>query len=95
MSNEPELMVVYVTDNLPDAHIVSGRLENSDIQSVIVHEPAGTALGITIGTLGEVRVLVRAEDYDRAQQLLEEDESPLLTEDVDQIIFDDSADADQ
>ena len=47
-------------------------------------------MGIHIGRLGEVRVLVRPEDYDAAQALLlPPDEPDSLPDDVDRIIFDD------
>jgi hypothetical protein len=77
----PEWMVVYSTDNLPEAHIVAGRLQNEDIPSWVHQQPGASGLGITIGLFGEIRVLVNAQDYDRAKALLADDAEPPLLED--------------
>ncbi len=83
---KPEWMVVYLTYSPPEAYIVAGRLQNEGI-GAWVHQPAGAnAIGITIGPLGEVRVLVDAPDYDRALALLNEEVIP-LTDDVDRFIY--------
>lgn len=63
-------MVIYVTDNSPDAHIVVGRLETEGIRSWVYQEAAGSAFGITVGALGTVQVLVNPEDYERAKAIL-------------------------
>jgi hypothetical protein len=76
-----EWMVVYSTDNLAEAHIVAGRLQNEDVPSWVHQQPGASGLGITIGLFGEIRVLVNACDYDRAQQILEGDPEPPLVED--------------
>ena len=84
---KPEWMVVYLTYSPPEAYIVAGRLQSEGI-GAWVHQPAGAnAIGITIGPLGEVRVLVDAPDYDRALAILETDEPAELTDDVDRFIY--------
>ncbi len=93
---KPEWMVVYLTYSPPEAYIVAGRLQNEGIPAW-VHRPVGAnAIGITIGPLGEVRVLVDSPDYDRALAILAEDEPAELTDDVDRFIYgvDDSDDDD-
>ncbi|MBK8021437.1 MAG: DUF2007 domain-containing protein [Chloroflexi bacterium] len=88
-----DLMVVFTTNNSGEAHIVAGRLQSEDIPTAIAQEPAGSALGIQIGLLGDIKILVRAADYERAAAILAEDaEPPYLPEDADQIIFEDSPD---
>ena len=83
-------MVVYITYNIYEAQIVGGRLEAEGIPNLIYQEAGASAMGIHIGRLGEVRVLVRPEDYDAAQALLlPPDEPDSLPDDVDRIIFDD------
>jgi hypothetical protein len=72
----PDWVVVFVTDNLPEAHIVSGRLDYEGIPSWVFQEPGAAAWGITVGILGEVRVLVNAHDYERAQSILQHDAAP-------------------
>lgn len=84
----PEWMVVYSTDNLPEAHIIAGRLQNEDIPSWVHQQPGASGMGITIGLFGEIRVLVNAADYERARQILEGAPEPLLIEDsVDDIRY--------
>jgi hypothetical protein len=80
-------MVVYLTYNPPEAYIVAGRLQSEGINAW-VHQPVGAnAIGITIGPLGEVRVLVDAPDYDRALAILNEDAPAELSDDVDRFIY--------
>jgi hypothetical protein len=83
-----EWRVVYTTYNNPEAHIVAGRLESEGIPAMVQNEPAGTAIGITVGPLGENKVVVHAEDYERALAILYPDEPDVLTDDNDKIIFD-------
>jgi hypothetical protein len=66
--------------NEAEAYIIVGRLAQDNIKAWVQQEPAGSALGITVGALGEVRVMVSAEDYERAKALLEEDQSNVLNE---------------
>jgi hypothetical protein len=87
--NSPEWMVVYITYNFLEAQIVAGRLESEGIQALVYQEPGANAIGIRIGRMGEVKVLVRAEDYDMAETLLFPDEPDILPDDTDRIIFDD------
>jgi len=66
-------MVVYNTYNLPEAHIVAGRLDYEGVKSWVYQESLGSSMGIHIGPLGEVMVLVVPDDYDRAIAILEVD----------------------
>lgn len=84
----PSWSVVYTTYNLSEAHIVAGRLENEGIHAWVHQEPMGSAMGITVGRLGEVRVLVAEPDYEAALAILEQPPGGLLPEDIDQIIYD-------
>ena len=86
-------MVAYITHNLPEAHIIAGRLQSEGIGAWVHQEPFGSALGITVGSLGEVRVLVDEADYEHALAILES-EPPALPDDVDQMIFEDDPDDD-
>lgn len=82
-----EWMVVYVTHNLPEAHIVAGRLEHEGIRTIIHSPIGGNALGITIGSLGEITLLVNPEDYEMALAIIEPDTDPLLPEGGRDIIY--------
>lgn len=76
--NNAEFRIVYTTHSYEEAHIIAGRLDHEGIQSAIQRESAAGALGITYGKIGEVNVIVRAEDYEIAYQILFPDEPPEL-----------------
>jgi hypothetical protein len=59
-------MVVYVAGSEPEAYVVAGRLESEGIPAFVHQEPVGRAYGLTVGPLGEVKVLVHSDDYDQA-----------------------------
>ena len=83
-------MVAYVAYSEPEAYIVAGRLKSEGIDTFVHQEPVGSAYGIHIGKLGEVKVLVRPEDYDRALTILDEDEDD--SADTDLVLDDDDLD---
>lgn len=64
-------MIVYTTHNVPAAYIVAGRLESEGIAALVYQEPGASALGIHIGSLGEVKVLVNPHNYEQALSILE------------------------
>ena len=78
-------MAVYVTNSVPDAYIVVGRLEVEGIKSWVQQEAAGAAFGLTVGQMGAVQVLVNPEDYDAAMAVLAVDYSD---EDLEQSALD-------
>jgi hypothetical protein len=82
----PAWMVVYTTYNAPEAHIVAGRLQSEGVKAWVHQEPFGSAMGITFGQLGEVRVVVNAEDYDTALAILNEPIDPLLSDEDDDLL---------
>jgi hypothetical protein len=83
-------MVVYETYNLPDAHIVAGRLQNEGIPSFIYNEPFGSVMGLHIGAIGVIKVLVNPADYERANAILAVDEPDYQLDDFDNLIDDDT-----
>lgn len=78
-------MSVYVTNSVPDAYIVVGRLEVEGIKSWVQQEAAGAAFGLTVGQMGAVQVLVNPEDYKPAMAVLAVDYS---SEDLEQEALD-------
>lgn len=86
-------MIVYVTDNLNEAHIVAGRLEHEGIKAIVDYMAGRSAIGITLGSWGEVRVLVHPSDYDMAEAILS-DEPDMLEPGDDTIIYDEGWDDD-
>ncbi len=64
--------VVAVADGLAQAAIIRGRLEVEGIPTRVNQEPAGVALGLTIGTLGQAKVLVPEPLAEEALGILEQ-----------------------
>jgi hypothetical protein len=93
-NNPAEWLVVFSTDNLPEAHIIAGRLQHEGIPSWVHQQPGASGLGITVGLLGELKVLVAAEDYAAALEIIQQDGSPELEANLDDIqyIFPDDED---
>ncbi len=91
-------MVVYITYNLAEAQVIAGRLEADGIPTMVHQAAGGRAFGITVGILGEVRVLVRPQDYRQAMVILIDDDAgdiDELPDSSDYIIYrfeDDSSD---
>lgn len=85
-------MVVYIATSEPEAYIVAGRLKNEGIETFVHQEPIARAYGFSVGTLGEIKVLVGAEDYDRALEILDEDAEADNSEDTDIVPGDDDYD---
>jgi len=65
-----EWIAVYITHNEQEAHIIAGKLGTYDIPAMIHQEAGAAAIGITLGNLGEVKVLVAPTDYERAAEIL-------------------------
>jgi hypothetical protein len=82
-----EWMVAYVTHNISEGHIAAGRLQAEGIQAIIDHMAGMSAIGITIGSWGEVRVLVHPVDYDRALAILTPEEYDALADSTDDVIY--------
>lgn len=73
--------IVETVGTEEEASLVAGFLEaegiDSQVESLLFHqEPA------TFGSLGEVRILVPANDLERARKLIEERESGAVPADV-------------
>lgn len=92
---DAEWMVVYVTYDFHEAHIIAGRLQSEDIAAMVHQQAGANAIGIHVGRLGEIRVLVHPQHYELALSILDPDEAEALTDDVDQIIFGDEYDDDE
>ena len=78
-------IAVFITHNLPEAHIILGKLRAHDVPAMIHQEAGAAAIGITLGNLGEVKVLVAPGDVQRAEALLYPDEDKQLEDNLDPI----------
>ena len=89
----PNWIAVYITHNAPEAHIILGKLRVHDIPAMIHQEAGATAIGITLGNLGEIKILVSPADYERATALLypETAEQIEATNDRIQLVWPDDA----
>lgn len=82
---QSEWMVAYVTHSIGEAHIIEGRLQSEGIPVMLDYMAGRGAIGLTIGSWGEIRLLVHPKDYDYVQELLfpeEPDELPDTTDDI-------------
>ncbi len=78
-------MVVFITHVPAEAHIIAGRLKHEGIPHHIHSQPGASAIGITIGRMGEIKVLVRPQHYDEAVELLFPEEDPALPDSSDYV----------
>lgn len=69
---DEEWVVVDQAAGMLQAELLRGLLEAEGISVVLVQEGAGRAIGLTVGMLGSVQMLVKAEDAPRARQALDE-----------------------
>lgn len=81
----PDWIAIYLTHNLPEAHIIVGKLRTFDIPAMIHQEAGASAIGITLGNLGEIKILVSPADYDRALELLQPDDAERMEANNDRI----------
>ncbi len=81
LTPDPALYVVATTLGVVEARIIAGRLESLGIPTLVHHEPLGSALGLTIGALGEAKVLVPKKYYELAMATLHPDDSTAAIDD--------------
>lgn len=93
----PQWIVIFVTNNLQEAHVLAGKLKANQIPALIHQEAGATALGITLGNLGEIKILVMPADYERAERILftESNEQIEASNDRMRIIWQDDGDGDE
>lgn len=72
---DQEPVVVWVAANQMEAEIIKGRLESEGIPALIRREALGAIYGLTTGSLAESAVLVPAPLAEKAEALLQNDES--------------------
>lgn len=67
-----ELVSVGTADGQVEAEIIKGLLTANDIEVWLSQESAGLALGLTVGAMGAVEIMVRAEQAEEARSLMED-----------------------
>lgn len=68
--NAQKLVVAAKVHGDVHADILEGLLEAQDIPVMIAREGAARAYGITVGSLGEIDILVREEDLEAARTII-------------------------
>jgi hypothetical protein len=66
----PTLVPVYGADRI-QADVVRSVLEGSGIPAVVAREGYAEAYPLTVGAIGEGRVMVREEDRERAMEVIQ------------------------
>lgn len=68
---DQELVLLEEVAGAAQAEILRGLLEAQDIHVLLSQESAGSSMiPVTFGILGDVKIMVRKVDYDRAQEVL-------------------------
>jgi hypothetical protein len=74
--------VVAVANGLAEAAIIRGRLEAEGIRAQVHQEPAGVAIGLTLGLLGQAKVLVPEPMVENALDILNQPAQGFELDDV-------------
>lgn len=69
-ASETEFVVVYVSNGPLGAEVVKGKLASAGIPALLKYESTMSSIPIMVDGLGEVQVLVHAEDEQRARRIL-------------------------
>ena len=70
LSENTELITVYIANGQPEAEIVKGRLESEGIPAMLRYESAGVVYGLTIDGLGQVQIQVPSSLAQHAREIL-------------------------
>ena len=71
-SGDDELVEVYAAQGHMRAAVAKSKLEAAGIPVMLAYDSASRVIGLTVDGIGQVRLLVRAEDAGEARQLLKE-----------------------
>ena len=82
--DEPPRWVTVAIVNWAEAEVMRSKLESNAVPCLLQRESAGAAMGITIGPLGEVKVLVPASFADYALDLLSDTETNYEADSIDE-----------
>jgi hypothetical protein len=78
MNDPQEYVPVYTAQGQLAGEMIRLLLESMDIPAIISQESAGITFGLTVGPLGEVKILVPAGKVQEAVEILEAMESGQL-----------------
>lgn len=69
---DEDIIIVETTSGLIEAEILRGLLEANDITVWLLHEAAGKAIGLSVGPLGQVDLMVPANQAEEARKILDD-----------------------
>ena len=72
-AGDDELVEVYATQGHMRASVAKSKLEAAGIPVMLAYDSASRVIGLTVDGIGQVRLLVRAEDASEAKRLLNEE----------------------
>ncbi|HEY42845.1 MAG TPA: DUF2007 domain-containing protein [Anaerolineae bacterium] len=81
---DEEIVVVETTSGMMEAEILRGLLEAQDITVWLLQESAGRAIGLGVGPLGQVDLMVPADQAAEATRILDDYYAGRLMEQDDQ-----------
>ncbi len=79
---DDKVVTVETVAGMLEAEILRGLLESAGLRVWLSHEAAGKAIGLGVGPLGEVNIVVPAEDEDQARRLIADYRSGKLADDT-------------
>lgn len=69
---EDGLVLLEEVAGAGQAEVLRGLLEAQDIHVLLSQESASSAIPVSFGILGDVKIMVKEEDLKRAREILEE-----------------------
>ena len=69
---DEEIVVVETTSGMMEAEILRGLLEAQGITVWLLQESAGRAIGLSVGPLGQVDLMVPADQAEEAKKILDD-----------------------
>ncbi len=81
--DKPDDLVTLGSFDLALAHIIKGALDNIGIESMISNELMSTIYALPASSIGQAKVLVFRRDYDKALEMLRQNEEEYTATDPD------------
>lgn len=88
--------IVYIAHGVLDAEMMRAFLESNGIRAFIMQESVGLTYGLTMGPLGECKILVEPHNVAAARELIalyeagEIDQTDFKSDDFEESDFDDA-----
>lgn len=64
--------LIKIVYNNAESEIIKGMLEAQEILVLLAQEGAAKAIGLNVGTLGEIQIHVKASDFVAAKAVLDD-----------------------